>query len=196
MLDLETLSPPAVVRALQAVKTPQPKSGIPLFFRSGDLQSKSKRCNENKPKKMSFHFLRLNFEDAARHQDCKSLTSQVDPGEGYTRRPLSHLHGILRSELTNSPGGHYNSTTLSQRSSIQQKSHIRQSQQSTNIGHRSHKMLATSKLDVQGCPREGRENPLTSSQWDKIESTPMEQYHVLACNGQTFNQRWTTKSHA
>ena len=56
-------------------------------------------------------------------------------------------------------------------------------------------MLATSKLDVQRCHREGRTNPLRSSKRDEIESTLLEQRHVFACNGQTSNQRWTTKSH-
>ena len=57
-------------------------------------------------------------------------------------------------------------------------------------------MLATSKLDVQGCQREGRENPVRSSKWDEIEGAPLEQHHLLACNGQTFDQRWTPESHA
>ena len=55
---------------------------------------------------------------------------------------------------------------------------------------RSHKMLATSKLDVQRCHRKGRTNPLRSSEWDEIKIT------VFACDGQTCDQRWTTQSHA
>ena len=39
---------------------------------------------------------------------------------------------------------------------------------------------------VQRCHREGRENPLGSSQWDEIKGTLMEQHYVFACDGQTI----------
>ena len=72
----------------------------------------------------------------------------------------------------------------------------RESQQTTQFGHRNYTMPTTPKLDWGRCHREGREDPLRRSQWDEITGAPLQQHHVLTFNGKTFDQRWTTESHA